>query len=263
MTRLLLALAALLLGAGAPAAGAPPVPRLDHVVVVVLENRERSEVFSRGAAPSLQRWAREYANLTDYRGVAHPSLPNYLALVSGSTHGITSDCTDCLARGPSLGTLLNRSGRTWAGYAEGYPGSARFAKKHMPFLYFPGQERHVHDLSALDPRRLPAFALVAPDLCNDAHDCSLPTADRFLSRLVPPLLRVPRTAVFVIFDEGRSDLGGGGRVAAVVLGTAVRRHATYTGTCTHYCLLRTVEDALGVPHLGASSRARPITRIWR
>lgn len=262
----LLALLAGLVLVAAPAASARrtvDVPRLAHVVVVVFENRERSDVIGDDAAPTFTSLARGYADLTDYTAVTHPSLPNYLALVSGSTQGITTDCTGCTARGPSIGTSLSRKHLSWGGYAQGYPSSPRFAKKHMPFLYFPGQAAHVHPLSALDPQRLPRFALVAPDLCDDGHDCSTTSADAFLRRFAAPLLRVPRTVVFAVFDEGSTDLGGGGRVAAVAFGTAVRPHAVWAQPTGHYGLLRTVEDALGLPHLGASAAARPVTGIWR
>ena len=71
------------------------VPRVDHVVVIVFENEERQSVLGSGVAPTFDRLAARYAQATDDRAVAHPSLPNYLALVSGSTHGVTDDCTDC------------------------------------------------------------------------------------------------------------------------------------------------------------------------
>lgn len=242
---------------------APPVPHLDHVVVVVFENRERADVIGNRDAPHFTTFARRYADFTDYTAVAHPSLPNYLALVSGSTQGITTDCTSCVAHGPSIGTLLTRAHLTWGGYAQGYPSSPRFAKKHMPFLYFAGEHGHVHPLQALRPSALPSFALVAPDLCSDAHDCPIGVADAFLARFLPPILRAPRTAVFVVFDEGSSALGGGGHVAAFVAGTAVARGSVFRLPVNHYGLLRTIEDALGLPHLGASARARPITGIWR
>src|SRR5581483_3549070 len=208
---LLLALVAV---AAAGAAQPQRVPRLRHVILVVFENRERGDVAGSSEARHFNGYAHTYAELTRYAAVAHPSLPNYLALVSGSTHGISDDCTDCAVAGPSLGTLLSRAGRSWGGYAQGYPGSPRFAKKHMPFLYFRGQEAHVHALAALTPRRLPAFALVAPDLCDDGHDCPLSVADVFLARFLPPFLDLPATAVFVIFDEGTTGVGGGGRVFA-------------------------------------------------
>ena len=259
----LLVLAAALAAAVPAGAAAPVVPRLDHVVVIVFENHERDAVLGSGSAPTFDRLAARYADLANYHALTHPSLPNYLALVSGSTQGITDDCTSCAAHGPSIGTLLTRAHRSWGGYAEGYPSSPRFAKKHMPFLYFAGQETHVHPLTAFSARAAPAFAFVVPDLCSDAHDCPVSTADSWLARFVPPLLRLPRTAVFVIFDEGSTGEGGGGHVAAIALGTAIRSHVHSEQPSGHYELLRTIEDALALPHLGASAHAQPLKGIWR
>jgi hypothetical protein len=240
-----------------------PVPRLDHVVVIVFENEERRSVLGSGAAPTFDRLAAEYSQATNDRAVSHPSLPNYLALVSGSTHGVTNDCQDCPQSGPTIGTLLTQRGRTWGSYAEGYPSGSRFAKKHVPFLYFPGETAHVHPLSAFNPSRLPAYSFVTPDLCHDMHDCSVGTGDAWLATFIKPLISVKRTAVFVVFDEGSSSVGGGGDVALVVAGTAVKPHSRYTAPISHYGLLRTVEDALGLPPLGLSTHARPLTGIWR
>ena len=260
--RLLAAAAAATALALAPPAAAP-VPRLDHVVLIVFENKERSQVLGRGAAPTLATLARTGADLTDYFAVTHPSLPNYLALVSGSTQGIRDDCTVCSAAGRSIGDELTAAHRSWAAYAEGYPSSTRFAKRHVPFLYFARDRAHVRPLTALDARRLPAFALVVPDLCHDMHDCPIATGDRWLARTVAPLLTVPRTALFVVFDEGKSDAHGGGHVAAIAAGTAIAPHSRDAQLATHYVLLRTIEDALGLPPLGASAHARPLTAIWR
>jgi len=259
----LASVAAAVLVLAAPAASAPGVPRLDHVVVIVFENKERGAVLDSTAAPTFTRLAHTYVDVTHDYAVAHPSLPNYLALVSGSTDGITDDCTDCVARGPSLGDSLSRAHRSWGAYAEGYPSSPRFARKHVPFLYFPSDRTHVHPLGALDASRLPAFALVVPDLCHDMHDCGVATGDAWLARFVPPLLHVPRTAVFVVFDEGVTRQHGGGHVAAIVAGSAVRQHVRYGAVTTHYAILRTIEDALGISPLGASARARPLAGIWR
>jgi hypothetical protein len=240
-----------------------PVPRLDHVVVVVFENEERQSVLGSGAAPTFDRLATAYAQATKDRAVSHPSLPNYLALVSGSTHGVTNDCENCPQSGATIGTLLTRRGLSWGSYAEGYPSGSGFAKKHVPFLYFPGGAAHVHPLSAFNASRLSAFSFVTPDLCHDMHDCSIGTGDAWLARFVKPLLAVPRTAVFIVFDEGSSDVGGGGAVALLIVGTAVKPHSRYALATSHYGLLRTVEDALGVPALGESAQARPLTGIWR
>jgi phosphatidylinositol-3-phosphatase len=250
--------------AGHPDAKKPhPLPRLQHVVVVIFENEERRSVLGSGVAPTFDRLAADYAQATNYRGVAHPSLPNYLALVSGSTHGVADDCTDCPQTGPTIGTQLTARRSSWAAYAEGYPSSPRFAKKHVPFLYFPGGSQHVFDLSRLNPRQLPAYSLVIPDLCNDMHDCSVSTGDQWLSRFIKPLLAVKRTAVFIVFDEGTSDIGGGGNVPLIVAGSAVKRHSVIPGATTHYSLLRTTEALLGLRPLGRAASAPLLTGIWR
>jgi hypothetical protein len=251
------------IGSAGGATDAGRVPRLEHVVVVVFENEERRSVLGSGAAPTFDRLAAAYAQATDDRAVAHPSLPNYLALVSGSMHGVTNDCEDCPQSGPTIGSLLTEHGRSWGSYAEGYPSGSRFAKKHVPFLYFPGGPAHVHPLAAFNPRRLPAFAFVTPDLCHDMHDCSIGIGDRWLATFIKPLLSVKRTAVFIVFDEGSSNLGGGGHVALLVVGSSVKPHSRYTAPTSHYGLLRTAEDALGLRPLGASRSAHPITGIWR
>ncbi len=265
---------------------APPsvrVPDFTHVVVVVFENHEASSIAGNPDAPTFNALARRYATLTNYDAVAHPSLPNYLALVSGSTHGITSDCTDCVVAARNLADTLGAARKSWKTYAEDLPhpgftgaSAGRYAKKHDPFLYFrdvadsPVRRRHVVPFTELagDLRRhrLPAFSLVVPNLCNDMHDCSVATGDAWLKAHVAPLLRSPQLrggVVFVVFDEGTSDTGGGGRIEALALGPTVRRGSSFTRVTNHYGLLRTIEDAWGLPRLGFSRRGRPIGGIWK
>jgi phosphatidylinositol-3-phosphatase len=147
---LVLALAAVGCGGGSAGATAPTtvplsvsVPDFTHVVLVVFENHEASSIAGNPDAPTFNALARRYATLTNYDAVAHPSLPNYLALVSGSTQGITSDCWNCIVRARNLADALAARGKTWKTYAEDlpYPGftggsAGRYAKKHDPFLYF-------------------------------------------------------------------------------------------------------------------------------
>ena len=270
--RAALVAAVLVLCAGAQ--GAPqPVPHFRHVVVIVFENKGPGAVLGNRNAPAFNAFARAGAVLSGYRGVTNPSLPNYLALVSGSTHGITSDCTSCVVGGPSLADTLAAKGLTWKAYAEGIPragwtgaGTGRYAKKHVPFLYFrnvlvrPAWLRNVVPLKRLSPRRLPDFALVVPDLCHDMHDCPVRVGDAWLRRFLPPLLRISDTAVFVTFDESYAP---GNRVPALALGPLVRPGSRFASAMTHYGLLRTIEDGLGLPRLGRSARVRPVTGIWK
>jgi acid phosphatase len=285
MTRLCIAVAILfvLVTVGSAAGARPGVPRFKHVLVVVFENKERGEIVGSSSAPTFAALARRYASLTAYDAVAHPSLPNYLALVSGSTQGITSDCTSCIVDAPNLADELDHAGLTWKTYAEGLPapgftgaGAGSYAKKHDPFLYFkdiadrPARRARVVPFTQLradvTAGRLPNYALVVPDLCNDMHDCPVSTGDRWLRDNIVPLLNRPQLAhsvVFVIFDEGSTDSGGGGQVAALALGPLVRSGARFTQPTNHYGLLATIEDAWGLPRLGAAAQAKPITGIWR
>jgi len=263
----------------AAATAVAPVPAFEHVVLIVFENKEFTSILGSPAAPTFNSYARRYANLTRYFGVTHPSLPNYLALVSGSTHGITSDCTSCVASGKSLADTIEESGRTWKTYAEDLPSvgflgpaSRRYAKKHDPFAYFPdvadspSRRARIVPLSrlAIDLRAgtLPSFSLVVPDLCHSMHDCPVSVGDAWLRRIVPTLLSLPNSVVFVVFDEGSTSIRGGGHTVALALGTAVRRHTRFTRITSHYGLLRTIEQAWGLPLLGRSAGATPITGIW-
>jgi hypothetical protein len=272
-------------GATAPTIAPPSVrvPRFTHVVLVVFENHEATAIVGNSSAPTFNALARRYARVADYEAVAHPSLPNYLALVSGSTQGISSDCTDCVVHARSLADTLGAAGKTWKTYAEDlpYPGftggsAGRYAKKHNPFLYF----RNVVDSRARRDRvvpctqlardlaghRLPDFSLVIPNLCDDMHDCSVVTGDAWLKAHVVPLLHSPELrggVVFVVFDEGTSDAGGGGRVEALALGPTVRRGSRFPRATNHYGLLRTIDDAWGLSRLGLSRTGTPIGGIWK
>ncbi len=250
----------------------------------MFENKGRDRVFGSPDAPTFNRLAKRYAALTEYRAVAHPSLPNYLALVSGSTQGITDDCTDCVVAGRSLADTLEAAGRTWKTYAEGLPQAGftgpyagRYAKKHNPFVYFRSVFSAPKRLSRIVPLvrfqkdlaagKLPDYSLVVPDLCNDMHDCSVATGDRWLAQFVAPLLgsaQLRGGALFVVFDESDdSNVDGGGIVPAIVAGPLVRPGARTAAVLDHYSLLRTIEDGLSVTRLSASAGAKPITGIWK
>jgi hypothetical protein len=269
-----------LLGCRAARSAVLPIPDFDHVIVVVFENKEAGSVLGSRNAPTFNLYSRVYARITQSYGVTHPSLPNYLALVSGSTWGITTNCVDCSVNARSLADTIEASGRSWKSYAEGLPrrgflggSSGRYAKKHNPFAYFRPIAANPERAQRLVPLRelttdfaakdLPDFALVVPDLCNSTHDCPISVGDAWLRRTVGPLLELPRTAIFITFDEGGSSVRGGGHITTLVVGTAVRRHVAFRAVTNHYGLLRTIEQAWGLPKLGRSATARPITGIWR
>jgi phosphatidylinositol-3-phosphatase len=265
--------------AGAQARGA--VPHLNRVVLIVFENNDYANVIGSSAAPTFNRLARRYALASNYCAVAHPSLPNYLALASGSTQGITNDCTDCNIDARNLADTVEAAHKTWAVYAEGLPApgftgarAGRYAKKHEPFVYFRSVFSNRRRLSRIVPlsrlsrsTRLADFTLIVPDMCHNMHDCSVAQGDAWLKRFLPRIQGSPQLtggAIFIVFDEADGgDSGGGGHVPLIVLGPMVRPHSRVTSRLSHYSLLRTIEDALRLPRLGRSSSAPPITGIWK
>ncbi|MDQ1456054.1 MAG: phosphatidylinositol-3-phosphatase, partial [Actinomycetota bacterium] len=113
------------------------------------------------------------------------------------------------------------------------------------------------------PARLPTFSFVTPNLCHAAHDCPIASADAWLAKFIKPLLSIKHTAIFIVFDEGNSNIGGGGQVALIAAGTAIKPHSQYNASTSHYGLLHTIEDALALPPIGNAAHAAPITGIWR
>ncbi len=258
-------------------------PRFAHVMVVVLENKPASAIVGNPAASVFNGLARRYALLANYHAVAHPSLPNYLALISGTTGGLRRDCLDCSLTAPTIAQTLDAAGATWKAYVEGVHRNgfgdldSHAVKARIPFLYsryvlgHPGDMKRIVPLTKLAPdlRRgdLPTYSLVVPSLSHDMHNCSVRTGDRWLGSFVGHVLPAlgPRDVVFVVFDESHmQDMrGGGGHVAALALGPLVRRGSVSRASLDHYGLLRTIEHGLGLPLLGQSANARPIAGIWR
>jgi hypothetical protein len=265
------------LALGASAA-LPSSPR-SHVVIIVMENAEYGEVIGSSAAPYVNALARRYALATQSFAITHPSLPNYLALTSGSTLGVSSDCTDCHVSARNIVDQLEAAGISWAAYLEDVPkpcfrgaGAGGYAKKHNPFIYYDdiaGSASRCGRLvgfgrlaQALRSGRLPTYAWITPNLCDDGHDCGVAASDRFLARTVPALLRElgPRGFIVVTWDEGGSDQGccgaaRGGHVATIVAGPDVHRGGRMARSVDHYGVLATIEQALGLPPLAAAADA--------
>lgn len=259
-------------GAGGPA----------HVAVILMENQEYGDVVGSRDAPFINRLAHTGVLVTQMYGIAHPSLPNYLALTGGSTFGIHTDCTDCSVHATSLVDQLQSRQLSWKGYMEGLPhacflgaGAGDYAKKHDPFAYYtritssPARCAAIVPLTQLatDERAgtLPRLIWISPNLCHDMHDCSLATGDRFLSQLVPPLLHAlgRRGLLFLTWDEGSSPngccrLAHGGHIVTILAGPDARPGARLATATDHYSVLQTIEDVFGLPRLrGAACACTP------
>ena len=244
-----------------------------------MENAEFGDVIGSSSAPYVNALARRYGLATHSYAVTHPSLPNYIALTSGGTGGIESDCTSCSVGSANIADQLEGSGLSWKAYLEGLPrpcfagsSSGGYAKKHNPFAYYrdiaarPERCRREVGFGALaaDLRAgtLPDFAWVSPNLCDDGHDCAIHTTDRFLAMLIPRLLRElgPHGLLVLTWDEGSSEEGccgsaRGGHIATILAGEDVRAGARESAPLDSYGVLATIERAFALPRLGGAATA--------
>jgi phospholipase C len=226
-------------------------------------------VIGNSQMPYLNSLATKYENTTSWEALGHPSLPNYLALISGSTQGETEDATDVSFSGQTLGSQLTAAGVTWRAYMEGMPEAAyegatlgEYAKKHNPFAYFPSTNgpnvvpgsQYGTDLAA---GTLPDFVWYTPDLVNDGHEHSNTAVDASLRSLLTPLLASAwyreGGTVIITWDEDEGE-----RRIPVVVVSGSGCSCTFAARGNHYGTLAAIEDAYGLPLLGNAAGATPL-----
>jgi phosphatidylinositol-3-phosphatase len=265
----------------APCGRASHAPTWRHVIVIVMENHGYSQVH--GHSPALDRLAASCGVATGYRAISHPSLPNYIALTSGGTQGISDDCSPSPGCSPAVPSIFGQVGADWKSYAEAMPSpcyresSGDYSVRHNPAVYYSqlttcstndvplgtfAQGALHHDLAA---GTLPRFAFVTPDRCHDEHDCSVAEGDAWLGQLVRRIVatrnyRAGDTALFITYDEDDGDEDN--RVTTVVVSPSTHPGRTVSAAFTHYSLLRTVEQMLGLPCLGQACSAPSMRRAF-
>ena len=248
-----------------PSSSPSPAPST-HVFVIVMENRSFDQAIAGGYTAQL---AAQFAAATDYHGVSHPSLPNYLALTSGSTWGITDDGYHPIPAG-GIGTQLDAAGIPWRAYMEGMGASCMtdgngYALKHNPFPYYgnacPPQVVPFTQFDGDMAGSVPRFVWITPDLCHDGHDCSTAIADQWLSQTVPKILATSawqqNGLLLITWDEGEDSAN---HVLTLVIRPNPLVH-TSSNPYDHYSLLATIEDRLGVPRLGMAANANAMTDL--
>lgn len=259
-------------GAAHAAVSPAALPSFDHIVVVIEENHAYNEIIGNANAPYLTSLASGGANMTQSFAVTHPSQPNYLALYSGSTQGITSDSCPHTFSAENLGHQLLAAGRSFAGYSEsmpshGYTGctSGTYARKHNPWVDFsnvPASSNLRYADFPTDYTTLPALSFVVPNLCDDMHDCSVSTGDTWLRNHLSGYATWAAThnsLLVVTFDE--DDSSASNQIPTVLAGAHVTTGG-YSEHITHYTVLRTLQSLTGVACVGNSCSASPISDIW-
>src|SRR5262249_10469669 len=176
----------------APTASHAGVPRPDHVVLVMLENKDYTTIKGNPEAPYLNALAAQGAAFTNSHSLTHPSQPNYIAIISGSTQGVTNDdCPQQFRGEQNLPHQLISAGLSFVGYSEsmpsaGYTGCSSaglYARKHNGWVDFdnvPPTSNQPFSAFPTSFADLPAFSYVVPNLCNDMHDCSVRTGDTWV-----------------------------------------------------------------------------------
>jgi Phosphoesterase family len=275
---------------GGPCGSARTPPRrYQHVIWIIMENKSYSSVIGSPDAPYETQLAHQCASDTHWSdaGSQYNSLPNYIAMTTGRSGSILAPFTCDCAPSPSVSVTVDNifrqvraAGGTERSFAEGMSGNCSdsgttYAPKHNPALYmWGGADRAAcqqdaipmgsatagNFISVLDGNTLPTYSLVAPNLCNDTHDCGVPAGDQFLKTLLPQIFssqayRSGKTAVFVVWDEDSY-------IPNIIIAPSVIPGTTALTAVNHYGLLRATEEMLGLPLLGDAAAATSLRTVF-
>ena len=280
-----------LIGSVAFAQGA--LPRPDHIVIVIDENKSLSDVIGSKHAPYLNALARRGAALTNFTSSHHPSQPNYVDFCAGSPLGVCDDrCIPTPFTANNLGAaLLATPGRSFAGYAEDLPKKPvcdlnGFAKRHCPWMLFSNVPASATlDLSKFprDFRKLPTVSFVIPNVVHDMHDGKVIAAevragDRWLRRKLGAYARWAQThnsLLIITWDEDSDEnykiecpaiiatAPPANRIPTIIAGDHVKRGSRSATAYSHHDLLRTILDMYGIAPFAGAASAQDISDIWR
>lgn len=271
-------------GSGSPAAAARSVPALfapekkkkphaSSVVVVIMENRDYDLVIGSKDAPYINNTlVPQAALMTNSHAIGHPSQPNYVALFSGSTQGLTDDSCPHNFSADNLGNQLLSAKLTFAGYSEsmpsnGYTGctSGEYARKHNPWVDFTDLPSSTNLVYAGLPATVPTVWFVVPNLCDDMHDCSTQMGDTWLSNNLPPILSYNAAndgLLILTWDEADPDSNGTNQIPTLLIGPTIVP-GSYAQDVNHYNVLHTIESIAGLKCLANSCKTKLLTGMWQ
>lgn len=249
------------------------VPVFDHVVIVVMENHAYNEIIGSSNAPYINLLATTGVNFTQSYAVTHPSEPNYLAMFSGSTQGVSGDpCPLSFPGVANIASQLLAAGRTFVGYSEGLPAAASttcvsglYARKHSPWINFdtvPASSNQPLTAFPTNYSLLPTLSYVIPNLCNDMHNCSIATGDSWLQSNLSGYVAWAKThnsLLILTWDE--DDSSASNNIVTIFSGANIVP-GSYGETTGHYRMLATLESMYGLAPLGGAIGLTPISDIW-
>ena len=262
----------------------PGTSQFGHVFIVTEENTDAVDVTS-SSMPYLMGLAQQYGLSTQYYANTHPSIGNYFELATGQVL-TNNDGSSTIQTVDNVVRELLAAGKTWKSYAESIPracylggDTGGYARKHNVFALLSdvandptGQACNIVPFTQfatdLANGTLPTFSNIVPNLCNDAHDCSLSTADSWLSANIAPLLASPvfqqDGLLIITFDEsGGDNTLGGGRVFWAVISPKAKRGYQSSVTYQHPSTLRLILKGLGVTvYPGAAASAPDMSEFF-
>jgi hypothetical protein len=235
-----------------------------------MENHSYSQIVGDPTAPYETALAGQCGVATNYFAITHPSLPNYIALTSGDAQGITDD----LGPGyhqldvPSIFSQLGPGG--WRSLLESMPASHNcslvdsglYAIRHNPAAYYTNirTDCGTYDVRLGSTPDISArFTFIAPNKCNDMHDCPVAAGDDWLKAFIPKLTSTAEyqagsTAIFLTWDEDDAR-NTGNRVPTLVISPSTVPGTQSATTFSHYALLHTTEEMLALPFIGGVASA--------
>jgi len=267
------------------------------IFTIVLENHDYAEIVGSSNAPYINGTLLTAGGLaTNYKDTGHPSLPNYLHMISGDNQYIGIIDLDPQTIGvfptnqPNLGTQFEAASIPWRSYQESagstcvLTAAGTYAPKHDPFLYFTDQQTGTGNLCANTNVDYTSFAAdlasnayrymwITPNLTDDGHDpasdpvTALTTSDTWLSNNVPAILASPGYkaggVLFITWDESEGRNGDDpDKIPMIILSPKLKTAGMQSATAfTHSSYTATVEDLLGMPRLAKVGSATPLTEF--
>jgi phosphatidylinositol-3-phosphatase len=252
-------------------------PRYRHVVWIVMENKSFSDVIGSPNAPFVNSLARTCGLATNFSAEDHPSLPNYIAMTSGSTQGVSENESPSRLQlqAPSIFSQL---GSGWRALQESMPSPCHrsddglYIVHHNPVPYYANLQGQCGAQDVPLGRRpdiSARFTFITPNQCSDMHDCpaggetpgEVQRGDRWLAAWVPRITRTRQyrsrtTVLFITWDEG----AGNQRIPTLVISPTTRRGTRSGASYNHYSLLRTTEELLGLGLLGEAASSQSMSR---
>ncbi|MFF1612848.1 alkaline phosphatase family protein [Amycolatopsis sp. NPDC058278] len=253
---------------------AAAVPAFDHIVLVMFENKKYSSINGSSSAPYFNTLASQSAKFTNSFAITHPSQPNYVALFSGATQGVTDDsCPANLGAKANLGRQLIDAGKTFKGFSEampsdGYTGcsSGTYRRKHNSWVDFsnvPAASNVRFSAFPADFTQLPTVSFVTPDMCNDMHDCGVGTGDTWLKKNLDAYAQWAKTHNSLLITTFDEDSGTSVNQIFTTFTGANVKVGSYSESISHYTVLRTIEAAYGLPGIGNAASKSPILDVWQ